>query len=247
MSITRVYCPAEIVVGESISLDKATSHHLTTVLRVKPGQPVCLFNGDGHDYLGHIESTGKTTRANIEEKLANLSESPLDTCLLQGLSRGDRMDFTLQKSVELGVSRVVVFHAIRSGKRLDELRQQKKHKHWEGVVRRAVQQSGRSVLPRVEFAADIAAALSLVPTDASSRWLLLPGSTESLATRVMSAGNRKQATLLIGPESGLDDEEIESARSIGFEAVSLGPRILRTETAAVAALSVLQTVAGDLA
>lgn len=255
MSIPRLYCPLELESGRTVSLDKATSHHLTTVLRAKPAESVCLFNGDGHDYIAIIETTGKSASVRVDEKHQNRTESPLQTCLIQGLSRGDRMDFTVQKSVELGINRIVVFHADKSGKRQSPERQQKKQHHWEAIVRSAAQQSGRSFLPQIEYHPELSAAITHASCFAANRqesnvrarWMLVPESKQSLASFAGAQHDTTHATILIGPESGLTEGEMQLANEHEFASASIGPRILRTETAVVTALSVLQTLAGDLA
>lgn len=254
MATPRIYCQQELAIDTTVTLDHEGSHHLSTVLRVQTGASVCLFNGDGFDYAGQVEKGGKATRIAIQRAIPNTSESALHTCLVQGISRGDRMDYLLQKSVELGVNRVIAFHADRSGRRLTTERQLKKLNHWKAVGRSATEQTGRSCLTTIEFADNLDYALRIASTESDNshtdtlegKWILQPQSEKSLATLIREKPELNRVLLMIGPESGFSESENSIAIDNGFLNAGLGPRVLRTETAPVVALSVLQTLCGDL-
>lgn len=259
MAISRLYCQTDLQAGSKVQLDKTASHHLSTVLRAREGQAVCLFNGDGNDYLGVIESItkNKSTCVSLTDATPNQNESPIHTCLIQGISRNDRMDFTLQKATELGVNQVIAFRTDLVNQRVPFERLQKKTGHWEAVIQSAAGQSGRARLPDFQLADKLASAIATVKndeTDSSSdsigKWILVPDGTNSLASSInantAATAGITSAILIIGPERGLSKEEQELALQEGFESVRLGPRILRTETAPLAALSVIQTLLGDL-
>ena len=238
----RLFTPQPIQPGSNIELDQNASRHASQVLRLKAGHMVTLFNGDGQNYQCRIIQSGKTTRVDILEKSLNTSESPLKITLIQGVSRSDKMDYTLQKSVELGVSCIQPVFCRRSILNLDEKRLQKKINHWQAVIRSACEQSGRSIVPPMECPMSFTDMLNK-KTDLTNDLILAPGAVKSLCK--VASGNQS-LRLLIGPEGGFDPTELNQAVERGFKPVSLGPRILRTETAGLAALSILQALHGDL-
>jgi 16S rRNA (uracil1498-N3)-methyltransferase len=174
-------------------------------------------------------------------------ESPLQVTLLQALARGEKMDWVLQKATELGVARIVPVATERSVVQLDGERAGRRLEHWQGIVAAACEQCGRNRLPEVLSPRSLEAACELVATSpASVRLVLAPGATASLAAAASAAeAGGSEVALLIGPEGGLSDGELRLAAQVGFVAVAMGPRVLRTETASIAALGVLQLVAGD--
>lgn len=271
MAISRLFCSSDLQAGSKVDLDKTASHHLTTVLRAREGEAVCLFNGDGYDYFGVIESVtkNKSTCVSVTEATPNLSESPIHTCLIQGISRNDRMDFTLQKATELGVNRIIAFRTDLVNQRIPFERLQKKTGHWDAVIQSAAGQSGRARLPDFQLADKLASAIAAAHNEAASaaadsigKWILVPEGACSLAASITTKSTTKSATkpatkpatepcissaqLIVGPERGLSEAEQELAQASGFEAVSLGPRILRTETAPLVVLSIIQTLLGDM-
>ncbi len=255
MAITRIYCDTALQPECDVTLDKTASHHLLTVLRARIGQSVCVFNGDGKNYLGTIESADKnrSCKIRITQALANSSESPLQTCLIQGISRNDRMDFTLQKATELGVNRIVAFRTDLVNQRVPFERQQKKAAHWQAVIQSAAEQSGRAQIPLLQLSENLATAIAMAKDspgtikvgEKAAGWLLLPDADQKFKTSIASKPGLEAASIIIGPERGLSDSECETARAGGYEAVTLGPRIMRTETAGLAALSILQALSGD--
>ncbi len=241
MRIPRLYTPADLRPGETTELDAPTSRRLLRVLRLRDGAPLVLFNGDGKDYPALLHVRGRDqARAEVQECRGNHSESPLHISLLQGVSRGERMDYTLQKAVELGVKAVYPLFCERSVVRLDSKRADKRLHHWQGVVISACEQSGRSRIPELHPLRSLDAALQDLPQ--GQRLLPQPGSPEGLAAMPTSA----ELVLLVGPEGGLSEAEVERARATQFRCIHLGPRILRTETAGVATLAALQALWGDL-
>jgi len=244
MRIPRIYHQGELTPELSLSLLPDAANHVGKVLRMDVGQHICLFNGDGHDYLAElIELTKKNVQVNIIDRQTNDSESALQIHLGQVISRGDRMDITLQKSVELGVSKITPLFSQRCGVKLNGERLAKKQQQWQKIVISACEQSGRSQVPIVEPAQDLA--LWLQQKSDELRLTLDPCANLSLSKITKSV--EQQVRLLIGPEGGLSEQEIVESKDHGFEAVTLGPRILRTETAALTVISILQSRFGDLA
>ena len=242
MRIPRIHVDNELQAGASIALAEAQSHYLKHVLRLKAGAAVRLFDGrEAVDHAAHIEFDGKTVLATIEGPLPAAAESTLSSQVLQGLARPDHVDWTLQKTTELGVSHITLFNAARTQTPLKGSRLERKLAHWRGVAISACEQCGRARLPKIEFEPDLRAALAR--TIPGQRILLDAGGAPLPS---LLAAPSTGVTILLGPEGGLDAVEIQLARESGFASASLGPRVLRTETAAVAALSIAQSCIGDL-
>ncbi len=240
--IPRIFREQPLREGERTRLDKETTHHLLNVLRLKPGAAVILFDGSGGEYPGNLAETGKNwVEVEIGAHRTVLRESPLRITLGQAISRGERMDYTIQKAVELGVQDIQPLDTERSLVRLDAVRQDKKLRHWQEIARSAAEQSGRELIPRVHAVLPLSAWCAAVPGNAA-RLLLDPQATHGLTH--LSAAN--QVCLLAGPEGGLSDPEITAAINSGFTGIRLGPRILRTETAAITCVAALQILWGDL-
>lgn len=241
MRRSRVYTPQALAPGTTVVLDGKTGHYLARVLRLAVAAPVTLFNGNGRDYVGEIHAVGRdqVSVSITAEQVVN-NESPLNITLVQAVSRGERMDYSLQKATELGVTRIQPVSSQRVEVRLDQKKQPKRLAHWQGVVVAACEQSARAVVPEVQ---------ALLPLQ---QWLAARGDTTCL---VLDPGadthlsqvvlKTPEVTLLIGPEGGFSEMETKQCRAAGMVPVSLGPRILRTETAGPAAIAVLQAVSGD--
>lgn len=244
MRLNRIFCPGPLAAGATVVLPAAAANHVARVLRMRPGASLTLFDGSGNDYQAEITGTGKGNEVTvrIHAQAPGIAESPLRITLVQGVSRGERMDWTLQKATELGVDSIAPVLTARSVVRLDDKQMDKKQAHWQGIVIGACEQSGRSHVPVVQTPSSLRDYLRTARQD-GLRLLLSPTAPVSLPT-LPSPPTRIE--LLIGPEGGLDDAEITSAVQAGFTPVRLGPRILRTETAAVVALSILQGLWGDL-
>jgi len=245
---TRIYVDLELSVGQQLLLPTAPSAHLLRVLRLRPGAALTLFNGRGGEYAASLGSADKTgARVSVDAHAAVERESALQLTLLQGVARGARMDFIVQKATELGVQRIVPLVCEFSVVRLAATELQRRTSHWRAVAIAACEQCGRNRLPRLEPSGDFAAACSGAGGAGGAgelRVMLLPQAPDTLAA--LTAGLRS-ATLLIGPEGGLSNPEQLLAQRSGFRACRLGPRILRAETAPLAALAILQAMAGDLA
>ena len=241
MRIPRIYYPNPIPLEEEFTLTDEAGHHIATVLRLKPNHPIVLFNGDGNEYSAQIISVQrKKVIVEADACLSIAKESPLHLHLGQGVSKGDRMDIVLQKSVELGVSEITPIITERCAVKLDESRWEKKLSQWQKIVIGACEQSGRNTLPVLNT--PLTLNQWLASSTVSSRLVLAPGAEQSL---VRQPYNTHGYRLLIGPEGGLSEAEIHLANENGYQSVSLGPRILRTETAALSSLSILQAQHGD--
>jgi 16S rRNA (uracil1498-N3)-methyltransferase len=243
MRLNRVYTERPLAEDVEVTLPEAAASHVARVLRLRAGAPLVLFDGSGADFRGEIVAVeGDRVRVRIGERAAGLRESPLAITLVQAVSRGERMDWTLQKATELGVRRIQPVLSARSVVRLDEQQAGRKLRHWQAIVAGACEQCGRSVLPEVRAPLELSRFLAESSRD-GQRLVLSPGGPASLAG-LASASARVE--LLIGPEGGLDDAELDAAGRAGFASVRLGPRVLRTETAGIVALAVLQALWGDL-
>jgi 16S rRNA (uracil1498-N3)-methyltransferase len=244
MRLTRIHVTESLAAGQEIVLPAQAGEHLTRVLRLEAGAPFVVFDGRGGEYSAILGTRdGKRVRARVERPLSLERESPLDVTLVQGIARGERMDFIVQKATELGVSRVVPFAAERSVVRLDAQQRARKHEHWQAVAISACEQCGRNRVPAVGAPQSLERALHDLAADAL-RCLLAADGAESLVAAARRSPGRP-VVLLIGPEGGLAEGEEHLALASGFTACRLGPRVLRTETAGLAALAALQTVNGD--
>lgn len=243
MRTIRGYLDAALVVGATVALPEALSHHLTRVLRLQRGDALTLFNGDGHDYAARLVSLEKRgAQAIVESAEAVLAESPLQLTLAQGLCRGEKMDLVLQKSTELGVSGIELLATERSEVRLSGEREERRMAHWRQVVASACEQSGRARVPAV-------AAPTGLPTWAAARASqtavqIILDPTASLGLRDLPVAS--SIVLAVGPEGGFAESELALLQRCGFIGVRMGPRILRTETAGLAAIAALQALYGDL-
>lgn len=244
MAIPRIYCPEALRAGTQVVLTGNAANHLTRVLRLKPGDAVCLFHDSGHEYMARIDKSVQSgLRLSIQESHPVHTESTLHLTLIQGICRGQKMDLVIQKATELGVSAILPLRCQRSVVRLQGDRAARRREHWFGVATGAAEQCGRAVVPRIFPAMHLAEALVELPA-AARRLLLDPGATAGFGHERPA---ENELVLLAGPEGGLTDNERDTALKAGFTGVRLGPRVLRTETAPLAALSVVQYLYGDLA
>ena len=242
MRIPRIYQPAPLSTGQIIELDAQAAAHLTRVLRLKTGDDLVVFNGEGGEYRATVESVERRSASIKIGKFVDRNvESPLELILVQGVSRGERMDYTVQKAVELGVSRIVPVLTERTVVNIKGDRQQRRRDHWQSVANSACEQCSRTIVPEVSPVVSLQDWLSI-----SKEGTRLVLHHRADAGQMGSLNPQGPISLLVGPEGGLSSSEIEAAVSIGYLPLSLGPRVLRTETAAVTALSVLQWVWGDL-
>jgi 16S rRNA (uracil1498-N3)-methyltransferase len=241
MRTIRIYQNQPLVVGKTLQLDEGGVRHVVNVLRLKPDSELVLFNGDGHDYIGRLLDTSKkhaTVQIEACQKIDR--ESTLHTHLALGIAKGERMDYAMQKAVELGVSRLTPLLSERCVVQLDTEREIKRLQHWQGVIQSASEQSGRTILPQLDPIMRFDNFLD-EPAD-GQRMILDPGSTMHLS----QCDRPQQLILMIGPEGGFTSSERDLAYQQGAVGIQLGPRILRTETAVVAGLTAVQTLWGDL-
>jgi 16S rRNA (uracil1498-N3)-methyltransferase len=242
--IPRVFTEQRLALGQEVALSSSASQHLAKVLRMQAGERVALFNGGDGEYVGPIISASKSAVSiHLDEFLQRDVESPLQITLLQGVSRGERMDYTIQKAVELGVTAIRPLFTERTVVRLKGERLEKRMAHWRAVIVSACEQCGRCVVPELLPALEFSRYLDQrVANEKITSLLLNPVG----ATPLSELRGTDQIELLIGPEGGLNDQEISESIDAGFASVLLGPRVLRTETAGVVALSVLQATMGDI-
>ena len=242
---TRLFVSGQLINGAEVSVEGDRARYLGRVLRLRVGDEITVFNGEGPEWTATIAAMTKTTASmQIGDSFETGTESPLRIHLVQGISRGERMDFVVQKATELGVKRISPVLTEYGVVKLDDARAEKRRDHWESVAASACEQSGRTRLPLIDTPISLNDWFGNKPADVDAELILAPGAATPLAA---IATPTTKVCLLIGPEGGFSDTEYENAAIAGFDAVSLGPRVLRTETAAVAALSVLQSSWGDLA
>jgi 16S rRNA (uracil1498-N3)-methyltransferase len=239
--IHRVHTHHALEPGSQITIGGRAAHYLGRVLRLAVGDVIVLFNGDGHDYVAELVRAGKNELSlSLTSRLPATREPGIRITVVQAISRGERMDQTLQKCTELGTAGFQPLLSERVEVKLNADKLLKRVEHWQGVVISACEQSGRAVIPEVLDPVSFHEWIATNKDDC--RLLLAPGAEKSLA-RVEFSG---QVQLAVGPEGGFSESELELAAAHGVVAVSLGPRVLRTETAAPAAVAVIQALAGDL-
>ena len=243
MRIPHIYQPGDIALNQIINLDDDAAGHIGRVLRMSVGEQVSIFNGQGGEYLGELHEVSKK---HVSVKILSFTdkdvESPLKIHLGQGVSRGDKMDFTIQKSVELGVTEITPLFTERCGVKLSGERLEKKHQQWQKIAIAAAEQSGRNVITLIH------------PPIKLEQWLSQSSDELKLALHPRAEHSIKTITaptdglrFIVGPEGGFTDAEMLATKNSGFIDIRLGPRVLRTETAALTVLSALQLQFGDLA
>ena len=238
----RIFCPPPLAAGTEIDLPPAAAHHVLRVLRLQVGQVLTLFDGEGGEYRAELARTSRgVVGVRVVEHRAIERESPLTVTLVQGLAAADRMDYAVQKAVELGAAAIMPVMGTRSVARLEGARAARRVEHWRQIVIAACEQSGRNRQPMVHVPCALATWLR-APSRAGLRVLLAPDAAVSLGDLAPPAG---AVELLVGPEGGFTAEESIAARDAGFRPVRLGPRILRTETAGPAMLAAMNTLWGD--
>jgi 16S rRNA (uracil1498-N3)-methyltransferase len=242
MRTIRSFVDRPLAIGDTFALPEATGNHLVRVLRLEVGDPCVLFNGDGHDYTARLLTREKRGSAvEIVGRQAVANEAPLRIALLQGIARGEKMDLILQKATELGVASFAPASTDRTEVKLDAERSDKKMAHWRGVLASACEQCGRATLPGLSSPRSLADAVAAVVTP--HRFLLDPEATDAIAD--LALPRDAQVTLAIGPEGGFSDRDRAALKAGGFRGLRLGPRILRTETAGLAAIAALMAIYGD--
>ena len=241
MRTIRIFQDSPIEVNQELKLDEFGANHVSRVLRMKPGEEIVVFNGLGSEYPSKIKEISKKEVIILPfDKKTPLNESPIKIHLVQALSKGDRMDFTIQKAVELGVTQITPIITSRCAVRLKDDRLEKKIESFKKIVISACEQCGRVFIPKVNPILELNEFFK-VPDD--NLKLILNPYTQ---TKIKELPRSQGYTLLIGPEGGLSDEEVKLAQDNNFKSVLLGPRILRTETAPLVAISILQASFGDI-
>jgi len=243
MSESRIHLEGPLAEGSLVELPEAQFRHLVQVLRMQAGELLTVFDGRGGEYAAVLEAVAKrgaSLRIGVFHDVDR--ESPLNLVLVQGISKGERMDWTVQKAVELGVGAIVPVITERCNVHLDREREAKRLDHWRAVMISACEQSGRTRVPELHPVMKLSAWLGQ-PVD-GTRLILDPVATRGLSD--VPTATSGPLSLVVGPEGGLSADEIRAAQNAGCIGVQLGPRVLRTETAGVAALAILQAIAGDL-
>jgi 16S rRNA (uracil1498-N3)-methyltransferase len=245
MRLTRVHVAGPLASGQRVRLEGSAASHITRVLRLRVGAALIVFDGAGGEYESSIDKAhGGEVIVAIGARAGSERESPLPLTLAQGISRGERMDLVVQKATELGVSHLVPVLTERSVVRLTAQQSDRKVNHWRAVVVAACEQCGRNRLPTVAAPAPLGEFLEgNAGPGGDTRLLLSPAGTATLNDVPRPGAG---VTVLVGPEGGLTDEEEQAAIAAGYTALRLGPRVLRTETAAIAVLALLQRQFGDL-
>lgn len=245
MSNQRIYVEGPIKPGTSFTIQGDQARYISRVRRLRAGDALVLFDGSGVEFPATITAFAKeSVDVQIEECISRSAESPLAVTLVQGLSRGDRMDYVVQKATEMGVARIIPVSTDFSVVKLDDKRASKRVAHWRKVAASSCEQCGRNRLPHIDPPGSLLRVLGEFREDPVSKVVLQPGATRSLRAVDIGDGG---LVVMIGPEGGFSSQELEHAGVAGFEAVGFGPRILRTETAAVAVLAAVQAMFGDLA
>jgi 16S rRNA (uracil1498-N3)-methyltransferase len=243
MRTIRIHVALPLAVDTELALPAQAGEHVSRVLRLTAGAPLTLFNGDGSDYPATIQAVGKReVVVQVDARQALTNESPLPLTLAQGIARGEKMDLIVQKATELGVVRIVPLLTERSEVKLDPARAEKRLAHWRAVAASACEQSGRARLPEITPAQPLSMWLDGLIEDGALRLALLPDATRSSRELCFTAAG---GLLVVGPEGGLSKGDINALTTSGFAGLRLGPRILRTETAGLAALAALQALHGD--
>ena len=240
MAVPRFFCDAPLAAGTRIALPEALAHHALRVLRLTAGETIVLFNGQGGEYPATLEAEGKAGYAQLGDFNPREAELAGRITLVQGLPSGDKMDWVVEKAVELGAARVSPIAAQRSVLQLSGPRLEKRVAHWQRIAQSAAEQCGRNRLMAVDAPQPLADWLAQ-PAD-GLRLLCHPDASEDLAGALQSAQNLQALTLLVGPEGGWSDKELAQAQQAGVKAVRFGPRVLRTETAGLALLSAISAL-----
>lgn len=246
--ISRFFCPSPLVFGAPVELPAEVAHHAVNVLKVGAGDTAILFDGRGGEWLATLSPSGKSSKPTLLATLTEFNERdnepPLPITLVQALPASDKMDWVVQKAVELGVARIQPIMTKRSVMRLSGERAERRVTHWHHIAIAACEQSGRNRVPTVAPIIELPRYLGEVAERAEGcRFICAPGATQSLRNRQAPT---LPIALLVGPEGGFEESELSAAIIAGFEPIRLGPRVLRTETAGVAALAAIMALWGDL-
>lgn len=241
MRTPRLFIDCELQVSTDVELSDELYRHIHKVLRLKTEEQLTLFNGRGIDFIGIIAEISKRSLiVHILDQISADNESPVSTHLYQAISKGDRMDNAIQKSVELGVTEITPIISDRTVVRIDQKRMDKKQLHWKKIIIGACEQSGRAIIPTLHPVCSYNDAISSLNT--TNSYVLSPYTEKKLSSIDPMI---KQCNFIVGPEGGFSDEELSYARKYSVTEISAGKRILRTETAPIVMLAAIQTLAGD--
>ena len=238
MKTIRLYQNTPFTEGKTAELDSDNSHHLNKVLRFPVGKNITVFNGDGFDYTALVQDSKKTTSLKVISKARNNTESKLDLTLAQGLAKGEKMDFLILKAAELGVTRIIPMKLERCIVRLSDKKVQKKIDHWQKIANHACEQSGRSVIVSLSNPLSLEELLE----ETNHNGFVLHHRAEISLSQLKETS---KATILIGPEGGLTEKEVSDSEVAGYQSILIGKRVLRTETASLAAIANMQLLWGS--
>ncbi len=245
MPLTRLFVSDDLRADLQLSLNKDQARYIGRVLRLRAGDSLAVFNGNNGEFGATVASIEKNTATiTLHDRVETTTESPLKVHLVQGVSRGDRMDLVVQKATELGVKRISPVLTEYGVIKLDASRVAKRRDHWRKIAESACEQSGRIRPPLIDNPMPLNSWLGAKNKDADADLILQPGAAKPLVSVTRPA---TKVCILIGPEGGFSDKEYGDAAVAGFVSVSLGPRILRTESAAIASIAIVQSLWGDLA
>ena len=245
MKLSRIFTEQQLIVGSKVQLDTATSHYARNVLRLATGMKIILFNDvNCCNYESKLCFDGKKTFASVTSKLEINTESNLESEIIQGLSRNDHLDWMIQKTTELGVKRISIFNSNHSQIPIKSNQIEKKHHHWRAIAIKACEQSGRHIPPKIDFFNSLR--LLLETAYQRENKFLLDFQGPRFGTLLQTKTKKSQVSIILGPEGGLSVTEIGLAITAGFKSSQIGTRVLRTETAAVTALSIVQSYWGDI-
>ncbi|ADE13169.1 16S rRNA (uracil(1498)-N(3))-methyltransferase [Sideroxydans lithotrophicus] len=243
MSAPRFYCPPPLPLATNFELPPEAAHHASRVLRLRVGDAVQIFDGLGNALDATINAiNGKHVLLGNLQTFMGQQESGLHIALAQAMCTSEKMDWVVQKATELGAAEIIPVQTLRSVARLSSPRAEKRAEHWRNVAVSACEQCGRNTLPQLQTPQELGTWLEDVRHTAGGKFILLPGGAINLQSQPRPQG---RATLLIGPEGGFTADEANIAQQAGFIPILLGPRVLRTETAALAGIAALQTLWGD--
>lgn len=244
MALTRLFIRSELQPGQALQLDGEQARYLGRALRLRPGDTLTVFSAESGEFAATLSSIGKSrAELAVGAEIATATESPFKIHLVQGVSRGERMDVVVQKATELGVKRISPVLSEYAMVKLDGDRASKRREHWQKIAESACEQSGRIRPPLIDEPMPLKTWLGAKSSEADVDLILQPNAKQAMSSLTSP---KTKLCLLIGPEGGFSNNEYEDAAVSGFKAVSLGPRILRTETAAIAAVAIAQSLWGDL-
>lgn len=246
MRIPRIYQNCRLHSGDTVGLHALASHYIRTVLRLPIGSALRLFNGRGGEFMAVVHAIEKhKVCVKLGDFLDCSAESPVAISLVHGVAKGDRMDWVMQKATELGVSQIIPVITARCNVKLNRERWQKKQQHWQAIINHACEQCGRNKVPEVRMPQSLSEWVSSSKQKGALKLLLNPRGEHKLSALLRDHSCQKLVELVVGCEGGLNEEEVRLLEEHHYTSVCFGSRILRTETASVAALACIQMTWGD--